>query len=52
MRYELWVITHRGVKKLVASFISYDLGVRLMSDLEYDGVYKEYYLIDTKGDKE
>jgi hypothetical protein len=51
MRYELWVITHRGVKKLVASFISEDLGIRLMSDLQYDGVYKDYYLIDTIGEK-
>jgi hypothetical protein len=51
MRYELWVITHRGVKKLVASFVSYELGVRLMSDLQYDNVYSEMYLIDTIGGK-
>jgi hypothetical protein len=51
MRYELWVITHRGVKKLVASFVSEDLGIRLMSDLQYDSVYKDYYLIDTIGGK-
>jgi hypothetical protein len=47
MRYELWVITHKEVKKLIASFVSEDLGVRLLSDLQYDGVYKDYYLIDT-----
>jgi hypothetical protein len=51
MRYELWVITHRGVKKLVASFVSEDLGARLMSDLQYDSVYSEMYLIDTIGGK-
>jgi hypothetical protein len=49
MRYELWVFTHKGVKKLVASFVSQDLAVRLMSDLQYDNVYSEMYLIDTIG---
>jgi hypothetical protein len=51
MRYELWVFTHKGIKKLVASFVSEDLAARLMSDLEYDNAYESMYLIDTIGGK-
>jgi hypothetical protein len=48
MRYELWVVSYHDKKKKIATFDNPRYATLLISELQYDNVFRDYELLDTK----
>jgi hypothetical protein len=48
MRYELWVVSYHDKKKKIATFDNTRYATLLISELQYDNVFRDYELLDTK----